>query len=108
MKTKNPGRQKNASLRKTYKNQTEANDKVWDLNRELERALDSLALFYERFEQVNSDLAAADKKIDKPCEEMKDAMENATQGQRLVEIASQAVHDRRTEKTSSFDGRRAR
>ena len=49
-------RGKQASLRKTYGSETEANDKVWSLNQETEKALEALAILYERFEQVNSDV----------------------------------------------------
>ena len=54
-----------ASLRKTYKNQTEADVKVWALNRETERALDTLASFYGLFvHQLNSDVADKFEEID--------------------------------------------
>ena len=66
------------------------------MKRDAERALDTLTLLYERFEQVNTDLANLDQKIDKQFEEIEDATENAKQAQRLVEVASQAVHDSRT------------
>ena len=42
-------------LRKTYKCQTEANDKVLSLNLELEKALVTLEILNERFELVNGD-----------------------------------------------------
>ena len=48
------------SLRKACKCQTEASDKLWDMNRETERALDTLTLLYERIVQVNSDFAKVD------------------------------------------------
>ena len=94
---KTSGNCKKASLRKTYKNQTEANNKVWAVNRDPKRAVDTLALLNERFEQVNSDSAHVDKKFDKHYEEMEDDMEIVKQDQRVVEMASQAVHDSRTD-----------
>ena len=57
---------KKASLRKTYKNQSDGSERqslglVWDKA----RARNTLALLYQCFEQVNSDLADMDKKFDK-------------------------------------------
>ena len=52
---------KKVDLRKTYKTQTEVNDKVWALNREPERALETLAIFYVRFGQVTKDLGEVDR-----------------------------------------------
>ena len=40
-----------------------------------EKALETLAILYERFEQVNSDLADMDKKLDTEFEKMEDSME---------------------------------
>ena len=37
-----------AAFRKTHKSQTEANDKVWALNKEKEKVLETLAILYER------------------------------------------------------------
>ena len=48
---------KKTSLRKTNKCQTEANDKVWSLNRDTEKALDTFEILHERFEPVIGDLA---------------------------------------------------
>ena len=48
---------KKGSLKKTCMCQTEANDKVWDLNRKTERAFETSALLYTRFEQINGELA---------------------------------------------------
>ena len=48
------------SLRKTYKCQTEANEKVWFLDRDSEKALVPLENICERIEQVNGDLANVD------------------------------------------------
>ena len=56
---------KKGSLKKTYTCQTGANDTVWDLNRKTARALETLALLYTRFEQVNCDLAKVDEDFDK-------------------------------------------
>ena len=44
---------KKGSLRKTYKNQAEATDKVWSLNENTVKALVLLAPYYERFETAN-------------------------------------------------------
>ena len=57
---KNLGWKKKASVCKTYKN-----DEVSNLNEEKEKAMETLAVLYERFEQVNSDLVDIDKKFDK-------------------------------------------
>ena len=46
---------------------------------------------------MNSDLADVDKMFDKQFEEMEGVMESAKQALRLVEIASQAVHDGRVD-----------
>ena len=47
---------KKASLGKTHKNQTEANDPVSDLNRKTEKALDTLVILNARFEVVGKGL----------------------------------------------------
>ena len=65
---------KKASLRKTYRCQTEANDKVWSLKKETEKALETLAILHERLEQVNSDLTDIHKKFEKELEKMVEAM----------------------------------
>ena len=83
---------KKASLGKTYKTQTEANDKVWDTNRKTEKALDTVAILYGRFEQVSKDLGEVDHTIDKEFEELQDTLDGQKQVRRLVAIAAQAVH----------------
>ena len=75
---------KNGSLNKTCKCQAEANDTVWDLNWKTERALDTLANLYERFEQVNSDLAKVDKEFGRKSAHMQAEMERVKEAQRLV------------------------
>ena len=44
---------KKSSLCKTYKNQAEANDKIWLLNENTDKALGMLATSHERFEATN-------------------------------------------------------
>ena len=66
------------------------NDKVWALNRQTETALDTLAILYQRFERVNSDLANVDKQFDKGCEEVQDAMEKVSGTQESMEISAQS------------------
>ena len=57
---------KKASLRQTCDNQTKANDKDWwDLNRKTEKALETLAIFYVRFEQGIKGSVVLDPKFDK-------------------------------------------
>ena len=84
-----------ASLGTTYKTQTEANDKAWDFLGKTEKALETLAILYARFEKVSRDLGAVDQKFDKEFEYLQDALVNAKQAQMLVEITSQQVLDRR-------------
>ena len=47
---------KKASLRKTYKPQTEANDKSWEPNGRTGRALALLARVYDKYEEVGNEL----------------------------------------------------
>ena len=95
-----------ASVRKTYQNLTEANDKVWSLNQETGKASETLAIFYERFEQVNCRFSDVDKKCDTEFEEMEQAMEKAKEAEQFADITLQAtsgthVHHRRL--ATSFD-----
>ena len=92
---------------KTYKCQTEANDKVWDRNQKTKRALETLAILQARFEQVNSDLAKVDKEFDREFEQMEDEMEKVKDAQRIMDISAQAVHDSRVPHrlASDFDER---
>ena len=102
----NPRWEKQGSPKTTYRCQTEASDKVWDLNRKTERALDTLAILCERFEQVNSDVAKVDKEIDREFAQMQAEMERVREAQGLTEISAQAVHDGRLEYhrlASAFD-----
>ena len=80
-----------ASLRKTYRCQTEAKDKVWTQNKETEKALETPSILYECFEQVNSDLANVNMKFCTEFEEMQEAMEEAKEAQHFAEIALQAA-----------------
>ena len=82
---------KKATLRRTYKCQTGANDNFWSLNRDTEKVLDTLEILCARFEQVNGDVADVDKKFDKEFAEMEDAMEKAKEAQGLTEIAMNAA-----------------
>ena len=83
------------NLKKTYQCQTEANDKVWDLNRKTEKALETLALLYTRFEQINSDLDKVDKDFDKEFSRMLDERDISEKPKRFVEIIAKTVHDSR-------------
>ena len=83
---------KKCSLKKTYKCQAEAHDKVRARNRKTKKALDTLEILYERFEQVNSDLANVDKEFDKEFQEKQAAMEKVKESQRLMDISAQAVN----------------
>ena len=69
------------SRHKTYKTQTEASDKVRDLIRRIEQALDTLAILYVRFEQVSKDLGEVYQQIDKEFEELRDAFDGQKQAQ---------------------------
>ena len=60
-----------ASLRKTHRTQTEANDKVRDMNRKTEQALDTFAILNARFEQVTKDLAEVDEQFHKEFDELR-------------------------------------
>ena len=55
---------KRASQRKTHKTQIEAHERSWDMNRKTEKALDTLAIFFARFEQVSKDLGEVDQQFD--------------------------------------------
>ena len=66
---------KKASLGKTYKTQTEANDKGWDLNRKTEKALDTMAILCARFDKVSRVLGEIDQQFDKDLVDMQDALE---------------------------------
>ena len=66
-----------SSLKKTHTCQTEANDKVWDLN----WALETLAILYVRFEQVNSDPAKVVKEFDRKFAQRQDEMEKVQEAQ---------------------------
>ena len=78
---------------KTCMCQTEASDEVWDLNMQTETALNTLAILFERFEQVNSDLANVAKNFDKLSVEMQATVDKAKEGHRLAEISAQAVRN---------------
>ena len=65
------------------------------MNWKTERALETLALLYARCDQVNSDLAKADKEFDKEFAKMQVKMEKVKETQRLMEISAQSVHDSR-------------
>ena len=69
----------------------EVNDKVWNWKKEPEKGLVTLAILYERFEQVSSELADIDKKSDKEFEDMKNAKETSKEAQRLAEVAMDAI-----------------
>ena len=73
---------KKGSLKKTRKCPTEANDKGWDLHQKTERALDTFAILYERFEQVNSDLAKVDKEFDREFALIQAEMEKVKEAQK--------------------------
>ena len=75
----------------------EANDQAWDLNPKTEQVLETLAILYARFEQVNSALAKADKEFDTEFAQRQDEMDKVKEAQRLAEISAQAVHDGREE-----------
>ena len=60
-----------ASLRKTHRTQTEANDKVWDMNRKTEQALDTFAILNTKFEQVTEDLGEVVEQFDKEFGELR-------------------------------------
>ena len=67
-----------------------------------ERALDTLAILHESFQQVNSDLANMVKEF----AEMQAEMKRVKEAQRDLEISAQAVHDSRLEYhrlASAFD-----
>ena len=66
-----------SSLEKTYQCQTDAHDEVWALRRKTENALDTVAIPYERLDQVNSDLANVDKEFQREFHEMQAAMEKS-------------------------------
>ena len=68
---------------------------IWSSNRETEKALETLAIQYGRFEQVNSDLADIDKKFDTEFEKMEEAMEQAKEAQQFAEIAMHEASDTR-------------
>ena len=83
-----------ASLRKTYKTQTEANDKVWSLNSGTEKASETLAVLFERLKQVKSDLADVDEEMDEEMDEaMDEAMEKVKEAHTFSEIAMRAASD---------------
>ena len=86
--TENP-EWEDCELGKTYKTQTEANDKVWDVNRKTEKALDTLEILYVRFEVVSRDLGEVDQVFDE-------------EPQRFAEIAAQQVHDSRMDNHRLF------
>ena len=91
---------------KTHNNQTEAKDKVRDSHRDTERALETMENLHERFERVSKDLVEEDQNFVQTYGELQDAMEKTKQAQRLVDIASQAVHDSRQDNlrlSTAFD-----
>ena len=59
------------SLRKGHRTQTEANDKVWNMNRKTEQALDTFAILNTKFEQVTDDLGEVVEQFDKEFGEMR-------------------------------------
>ena len=66
---------------------TEANDRVWSLKQETQKALETLAILHELVEQVTCDLSDVDKKINKKFEEM----EKTKEAQKFAEIAVQTA-----------------
>ena len=61
----------------------------------MEKALDTLAILYARFEKVSRDLGEVGRQFDKEFMELQDAWENHKQAQRTLKIASRRVHDSR-------------
>ena len=59
------------------------------------KVLYTLAILYEGFEQVNTELATVDKKFDKLFVEMQAEQERAKEAQRLAEVAAQGVQNSR-------------
>ena len=84
----------------TYKSQTKANDEV------SQKALETLASFYERFGQSNKDLCEVDKKFGAEFAETENLMGKATEANKLADIAITAsCHTRGSNRrlASAFD-----
>ena len=82
-------------LNKTHKNQTEANDEVWAMICETEKALETLAILHGRFEKVSQRFGEICLEFDKWLLEMQDALEWREEAQRFAEFAAQMVYDGR-------------
>ena len=77
------------SLRKTSQAQTEANDKVWELNENTEKAMTHLAKIHEKYEEVGKEKLDVDREVDDKCYVMHravkmviDAAKNGQRGDR--------------------------
>ena len=70
----NPTQQKKDSLSQTYKKNTEAHAKVYDLNQRTMKALETLAFLHSTFEAAGKDLNKADELLDKDFQEMQEAI----------------------------------
>ena len=57
--------------------------------------LETLAILYARFEQVNDEVAKVDREFDSEFAQMQDEVEKVREAQRLLETSAQAVHDSR-------------
>ena len=78
------GRIEERLAKETSTTRKEANDKVWLLNENAEKALVMLAACDERFEATDKDLCVIDKQFDIAFDELEILTEKAADAQRLV------------------------
>ena len=89
-----------ASFRKIHKTQAEANDKVWSLNENTEKALALLATCCERLEAANEDLCGIDHQFDVEFDQLEILAEKAAKAQREADQAmAQLIRTRNTYRT---------
>ena len=74
---------KKSSLRKTHKMNIEANDKVYDLNPQASKYLETLALLYSNFEQICTEKKEVEEQFDRDFDEsLKQLSESGASGWR--------------------------
>ena len=76
---------KKSSLGKTYKTNREANDKVYDLNQQATRYLETLALLYSNFEQICTEKKEVEEQFDRDFDESLKMLSES--GARCIKVA---------------------
>ena len=90
-------------MSQTYKKNTEANCKVYDLKQNMMKALETLSFLYSFLEKkTGKDMNKEDESYDKVFEELQGAMEKFKDAQRHAEIPQEQLCDRRERYDTDF------